>query len=132
MPSSFNGVDLFGPGPHRFAQGPQGNAVASNTAFLGTFVPGSLAYGMLDLDVIVTGRLVAASEAALWTARDAITAVLTFPATPATLIDHHAHSWTSMTFYRFEEGPRTDRGRQHSLTFRAYFRKGLLSLAGDV
>jgi hypothetical protein len=130
MPSSFNGADLFGPGPHRFSQGPQGLAIVPNSVFLATWVPGSTAYGPLDLDVIVTGRLVADNEAALWAQRDAIAAVLTFPPTPATLIDHHGREWTDMTFYRFEEGDRTDRGRKLSLTFRAHFRKDLTSLDG--
>lgn len=132
MPSSFNGVDLFGPGPHRFAQGAQGNAVVPNSVLLGVFVPGSTAYGMIDLDVIVTGRLVGDTEAALWTKRDAITAVLAFPPAAATLVDHHGRTWTGMTFYRFEEGDRTDRGRVRSLSFRAVFRKDLASLSGDV
>jgi len=130
MPSSFNSIDLFGPGPHRFAQGPQGNAIIP-LAVLAPLTPGTTAYGMLDLEVIVTGRLVADSESDLWTKRNAIAAVLASPAVPATLIDHHAHSWTNMTFYRFIESDRTDRGRKHSLSFTALFRKNLLSTAGD-
>lgn len=131
MPSSFNSVDLFGPGPHRFAQGPQGNAVVPLSVYSGVFVPGSIDYGLLDLEVIVTGRLVADTEAALWAQRDAITAVLQHPPAPATLIDHHGRQWTDMSFYRFEEGTRTDRARKHSLTYRALFRKNLLSTASD-
>lgn len=131
MASSFNGVDLFGPGPHRFSQGAQGNLVVPVSVYSGVFLPGSITYGMIDLDVIVTGRLVADSEAALWTKRNAITAILQFPPIAATLIDHHAHSWTNMSFYKFEEGNRTDRARKASLAFTAHFRKALYNTAGD-
>lgn len=130
MASSFNGVDLFGPGPHRFAQGRQGNLVVSVAAYLQTFLPGSISYGLHDLDVIVTGRLVADTEAALWARRDAIVAVLQHPPAPATLVDHHGREWTGMSFWRFDEGSRTDRGRRTSLAFRAVFRASLLA-AGE-
>lgn len=131
MPSSFKGSDIFGPGPHRFALGTQGNAVVPISVYTGVFAPGSISYGMLDLDVIVTGRLVADTEAALWAQRDAITALLQQPPSPGTLIDHHARTWTDMSFFKYEEGDRTDRGRKFSLSFRATFRKSLLSTASE-
>ena len=131
MPSSFNAIDLFGPGPHRFSLGTQGNAIVPFSEYVQAFVPGSIAYGLRDLDVIVTGRLVADTEAALWAKRDAITAVIQYPPVPATLIDHHARQWTSMTLWKYTEADRTDRGRTRSLRFTAIFRKDLLSVASQ-
>ena len=53
MPSSFNAIDLFGPGPHRFSLAAQGNAIVPFSEYVQAFVPGSIAYGLRDLDVIV-------------------------------------------------------------------------------
>lgn len=122
MSSSWNGLDLFGSGPHRFAVGPIGELVLSQVA-MGSYAPGSVAIGPVELDVIVTGRLVAASDAALWVIRDAIGAQLTDPPTSGTLIDHHGRSWPGMSFIRFESADRTDRGRVVSLGYRAVFRE---------
>ena len=41
MPSSFKSLDLFGSGPHRFALGPEGQALQSEL-FLPTPASGSL------------------------------------------------------------------------------------------
>lgn len=122
MASSFKGKDLFGSGPHRFAQDRQGQVMLSWIS-LGTTQPGTVAIGLTELDVLVTGRLVAASESALWTLRDAVVAELEESPTDGTLIDLHGRAWEEMTFIDFREGDRTDRGRVHSLTYEAVFRK---------
>jgi hypothetical protein len=109
MASSFKGNDLFGSGPHRFRQGRQGQVMMSWIA-LGTIQPGTVALGLTELDVIVTGRLVAASEAGLWTVRDAVVAELQEVPTAGTFID-------------LREGDRTDRGRVWSMEYVAVFRK---------
>jgi hypothetical protein len=126
MPSSYKSFNLFGSGPHRFAVRTQGLFTPSNTAINGSPTPGSTVLGPLELEVVVTGRLVAASESALWTLVDAITAQLVHPnpaTTPGTLIDEHGRTFTGMTFITFTPEDRTDRGRVHSLAYEALFRR---------
>ncbi|MCC7387775.1 MAG: hypothetical protein IT431_03305 [Phycisphaerales bacterium] len=122
MASSFKGADLFGSGPHRFGQGRQGQVMLSWIA-LGTVQPGTVAIGLTELDVTVTGRLVASGEAALWALREAVAAELEESPTPGTLVDHHGRSWAGMSFIDFREGDRTDRGRVWSIAYEAVFRK---------
>jgi len=122
MGSSYKTLDLFGSGPHRFALDKQGllvildfnlNGYTSNTFWLGLY----------ELDVIVTGRLVASSESALWTRRDAVTAQLIDPPMAGTLVDLHGRTWTDISFIKYEEGDRVDRGREHSVEYMATFRR---------
>lgn len=122
MSSSFKAKDLFGSGPHRFALGRQGSLVLSNLA-MGLYSSGSVPLGLLELDVIVTGRLIAQSESGLWYFRDAIVAELLNPPTPGTLIDLHGRTWTNMSFITYQEADRTDRGRLHSMAYTAVFRR---------
>lgn len=120
--SSFNSLDLFGSGPHRFHLAKQGEDVVPNFT-LGASGSGSTPVGPTELDVIVTGRLIAASESALWTLRDAITAQLTDPPTRGTLIDNHGKTWTDMSFITYVEADRTDRARACSIEYTATFRR---------
>lgn len=120
MASSFKALNLFGSGPHRFAVKKQGQLVVPELT-LGSAIAGSKYLGLLELSVVVTGRLVAATDAALWTLRDAIVAQLLNPPTPGTLIDHHGRTWTDMSFVSFEPEGRTDRGRQVTLAYTATF-----------
>ncbi|MDI1288489.1 MAG: hypothetical protein PSX37_00880 [bacterium] len=121
MPSSFKSLNLFGSGPHRFALGKRGQLVVSDFA-LGGSGAGSTPQGLIELDVVVTGRLVASSESALWTLRDAVAAQLTDPLQTGTLIDLHGRTFTGMSFITFEQTGPTDRNRQFSLPYRAVFR----------
>lgn len=120
--SSFNSIDLFGSGPHRFSIGKRGE-LAVPAYVLGGSGSGSTVLGPIELDITVTGRLIATSDAALWTLRDAITAQATHPPNPATLIDQHGHAWTGMALLTFQEQDRTDRGRSISLGYKALFRR---------
>ncbi len=122
MASSFKSKDLFGSGPHRFAQDRQGQLMISWIS-MGSLQPGTVALGLTELDVIVTGRLVASSEAGLWTLRDAVVAELQETPTTGTLVDLHGHQWADMSFIDFREGDRTDRGRVWSMAYEAVFRK---------
>jgi hypothetical protein len=79
--------------------------------------------GVQELDITVRGRLVATSEAALWTARDAVTAMLINPPTAGALVDHTGRTWTGMSFIRYEEAEVRDRGRVWSMAYTATFRK---------
>jgi hypothetical protein len=122
MPSSFKGLDLFGSGPHRFAVARQGQAITSEL-FATPPASGSLYLGLAELAVTVAGRLVAASEAALWALRDAITAQLLDPPAPGTLVDLHGRTWSDLSFVSFAPADRTDRGRVWSLAYEARFLK---------
>ena len=126
MASFFNSLGLFNSGPHRFGHRAIGELVVPNAA-LNPVVPGSIAAGPLELVVVVSGRLVASSESALWTLRDAVAAQLTDPPVTATLVDHHGRTWNDMSFVRFEPlepggGGRRDRRRSHRSRPRALAR----------
>ncbi|MEK6701971.1 MAG: hypothetical protein AABZ53_06895 [Planctomycetota bacterium] len=122
MPSTFKGLNLFASGPHRFMVGKQGPFVFSLSA-LGSPSAESIASGVVELDVTVKGRLIAANDTALWALKGAITAQLLDPPTAGTLIDSHAHSFADMSFISFVEGDRTDRGRAVTLAYVALFRR---------
>ena len=122
MSSSFKGNNLFGSGPHRFSSAKRGELVLSHLS-LGIFDAGSTPLGLLEPDIIVRGRLVATSESALWTLRDALTAELLHPPTPGTLIDLHARTWNDMSFISYTEADRVDRGRAWSIAYTAVFRR---------
>jgi hypothetical protein len=122
MPSQYHALPLFSSGPHRFAERRQGQV-----ALLGPAqdppAPGSIPLGLGELDVAVTGRLVAADDEALWLLRDAISAQITDPPTPAALEDHHGRQWDDMCLLSFTPADRTDRGRTVSLAYIAIFRR---------
>lgn len=120
--STYKFQDIFGSGPHRFAIGVQGQSIVPNV-LIGGSPPGSTPQGLRELDITVTGRLVAPTEADLWTLRDDITDLLVDPPTVSELTDNHGHTWTDMSFIKFEENDRTDRGRVVSLGYTAVFRR---------
>jgi hypothetical protein len=120
--SSFKGNDLFGSGPHRFQVGRQGRRVISYAAAAGDpTVPGSFVSGDHELRITVRGRLVANSDAALWTLRDAISAEAASTATAGTLADGRGRSWTDVKLLTFTPDAPTDRGRTHSVAYTAEF-----------
>lgn len=121
MPSSWKGVDLFGSGPHRFAVSRRGFLLAPD--FTSTEpTPVLFEFGALEWDVLVTGRLVAASEAGLWSVRDAVQASLDAKGL-GTLVDAHGRSFASMFFSRWTVEDRTDRGRVWSIGYVAQFHR---------
>jgi hypothetical protein len=120
--SSFKSLNLFGSGPHRFAFGRQGYLITLDY-YNGGSGGGSTPQGVIDLDIFVRGRLVATSESALWTLRDAIRAQLTTPLVAGTLVDSGGRSWTSMGLVSFVEQDRRDLGRVYSSGYLVQFRK---------
>lgn len=120
--SSFDGEDLFGSGPHEFRQNTQGYLVVQNGT-PGSPAPGSTVLGLLELDVIVEGRLVAGSAAALWDLRDAITDLFGPSPTVGTLIGNDGRQWASMSFIRYEELGAVEHGRVYSIAYKATFRE---------
>jgi hypothetical protein len=119
--STYKGLDLFGPGPHRFAEGARAE-VTDSELFLSPPNSGSRYIGPAELTVTVQGRLVAASEGDLWDAVDAIAAQVIHPPAPG-LLDSGTRNWADMSFLQFAPGDRLDRGRVVSLAYTAKFLK---------
>ena len=121
MPSSFNGDDLFGSGPHRFQEGRRGYLVLPDDS---SFTPTTrnVVYGIFELQIYVRGRLIAPSESELWLLRNAIMVSLT-AFLIGDLVDLHGQTWTNMVFTRVEWGEETDRGRSVSLPYEARFHR---------
>ena len=120
--SSFKSLNLFGSGPHRFAVAHQGQAISSEL-FEPNPASSSLYRGLTELQVVITGTLIAATEAGLWSLRDAITDQLLDPPEPGTLIDQHGREWADMSFIKFTPADCTNRGRVVSLEYEARFLK---------
>ncbi len=125
MPSSFNGQDLFGSGPHRFQEGRRGYLVLPDES---AFTPttNNIAYGVFELQVFVRGRLVSSSESGLWAIRDALQTALdayAVSALRADLVDGSGRTWEDMTFVRLEVGEEIDRGRVVSVPYEARFHR---------
>jgi hypothetical protein len=120
--SSFKSLNLFGSGPHRFAAEFQGSLVVPKLR-LGIQESGSGWLGLEEFTLVVTGRLVASSQSALWALRDAIVAQLIDPPTAGTLVDNSGRSHANMSFIGFEEADRVDRGRVWSVAYTARFRR---------
>lgn len=120
--SSYKGVDLFGSGPHRFWVGRRGHQLVSYLS-QGLPAPGSFTVGLVELTVLVRGRLVAGNEADLWSQRDVIAGMLVYPDVPGTLVDTTGRAFTQMTFARYTEGQGVDRGRLWTLSYAAEFRR---------
>jgi len=119
MASTFAGLALFNSGPHRFTMQPRGRLVA------GPLRPPSYATVSFDLDahelaILQTGRLVAATESALWTLIDAIVTQAELPRT-GTLIDHSGRSWPNLTLIEFAPAGPISRGRSISLPYQARY-----------
>ena len=128
--SSFGGVDLFGSGPHEFVQGTQGYLVVSNGT-PGSPAPGSTVLGVLELDVIVEGRLVSTSASGLWDLRDAITDMIGPSPAVGTLIGNDGRQWASMSLIRYEELGSIGHGRVCSIAYKATFREFLVTPDSD-
>ena len=122
MSSSYGGVDLFGSGPHRFMFEPRGLArvplsvIASDPQVSGTHVVGDK-----ELKIVVEGRLVSATEAGLWSLREAVALPATEAAGTATLIDDAGRSFGQMRLDEYAELGPADRGRVWSMAYRATF-----------
>ena len=118
--SSFNDINLFGSGPHRFSQAPVGEYILTN-ARVDPFQSGSQPIGPLDLTIIVRGRLIAETDDDLWALQDAIAALLTHPPAVGSLKPNATRSWDGMSFVGFAPADRTDRGRTFSIAYTATF-----------
>ncbi|MEL6330629.1 MAG: hypothetical protein AAFR38_13310 [Planctomycetota bacterium] len=122
--SSFRSKDLFGSGPHRMVFARRGQLVVPWAVLLtDPSARGSDSVGDLEFEVAVFGRLVAPDLAGLLALREAIAAESAYATSTGTLVDTAGVSHSGMRLYRFEEGPRIDRGRVFSLSYEARFRR---------
>ncbi len=122
MGSSYKGQNLFGSGAHRFVLGRLGRRVISEAAIVqDPAEPGSSEWGDLELRIEVRGRLVASSDSALWSLRDAIWAQADSAVDSGTRIDEHSHSWSDVKLITYEESGVTRRGRKVSVAYTAVF-----------
>ncbi|MEN0019374.1 MAG: hypothetical protein AAF747_00665 [Planctomycetota bacterium] len=131
MPVTFKGQALFGTGPQRVRVSVQGHRVVSYSTI--DFDPSRVdteLTGPEEVEVVVSGRLVAATEAALWALRDGIANAFepavfgkTGSPVPGVLASASGRQWADMTFVEYIEGDRTDKGRVWSIEFEAVFRK---------
>lgn len=119
MASSFAGFTLFNSGPHRFIIRALGRLTYAPFQFPNqTNVTDDR--GRRELAIIQTGRLIAPTNADLWTLISNIQSHAELPRTGA-LIDHHARSFTNMTLVRFTPDDRIDRARTVSLAYSALY-----------
>lgn len=122
--SSYRGLDLFGSGPHRT------RLLVRKIRTLPVYVvlPGSteetglIPVGNGDYEIEVVGRLIAGTEAALWSLRSAIMGQIDETLGDATLVDTFGRSWTKMRLTEYLEADRVDRGRSWSVGYTATFR----------
>ena len=122
--SSFRGKDLFGSGPHRTVIARRGLLVVPFAVeFNSPIIPGARAHGDLELIVSIRGRLVASSESALWTLREAVAGEAEFADGDGTLVDTRGRSFEGMWLIRYEEFGAVDRGRNWSMAYEAAFRQ---------
>ena len=120
--SSFNGLNLFGSGPHRFYHGKRGQLLTLDL-FNGGSDGGSTANGLIDFEVLVRGRLVASSESALTALRDAIIAQVQNSPVVGVLIDTQGRTFSGMSLVAYSERGRRDRGRVFSVRYEVVFKK---------
>lgn len=122
--SSYRGNDVFGSGPHRFTLGRRGQAVLPVESL--TQVPSIYAFvvvGNFDERVFVAGRLVSASEASLWSLRQALIGETDVSNSPATLVNSDGRSYLNMRMVMYEETGPVGRGRAWSVAYLAEFRR---------
>lgn len=123
MTGTFDGVDLFGSGPARYAVRPRGIESQPRWRITGNSThSGTLPIGQRELEIVVTGRLVAATESALWTLREAVADAAKFADGASTLVDDRGRSFASMWFIDYTEADRVDAGRVWSIGYTASFR----------
>lgn len=119
--STFQAMDLFGSGPHRFTMDIVGR-YTEDAGYGPVWWPNSQDRGKRELRIKQEGRLTAATEAGLWALIDAIKAKAELPAT-GTLNDGNGRSWAGMTMVRFQLESDFDRGRVFSVRYSVRYYK---------
>lgn len=118
--STFNAIDLFSSGPHRFIVGPIAEQLLERTRISPTLA-GAEPIGRLDESVIVRGRLVAKTAEGLWGLRDQFATLITHPPTAGELIDAVGHSYGEFYLISFSTPEPVAIGANLSLAYEARF-----------
>lgn len=116
--STFAGLGLFNSGPHRFALKTLGALWVPPLALDPLQSRVEVFAVNLELQIKQTGRLVALTEADLWSQVEAIRARVN-ARTLGTLVDNTGQTWTGMTLLTFRPAEEVDRGRLFSLAYTA-------------
>lgn len=119
--STFQGLDLFGSGPHRFVLEAVGR-YTEDAGFGPTWWPTSQDRGIREVRITQEGRLTSASEAGLWALVDAVRTKAETQAT-GTLNDGNGRVWTGMQMRRFQLEGDFDRGRRFSVRYTVRYYK---------
>lgn len=117
--SSIAGQTLFNSGPHRFTIRPVGKLFVP-PLFFDPIQTTTNVVANLELTILQTGRLVAATEQDLWNQVAAIKAAAE-TSLSGTLLDNNAIAWPTMKLLRFAPEDRVDRGRTISLAYVATY-----------
>lgn len=120
MGSSFQGVDVFEDAVQRFQEVPRAVQLLENARIDPTSA-GTVPTGLMNLRVIVRGRMRATTEDALWRKCEQVSSLATFPVTTGRLEDGHGRGWDDMGLVSVTFGETIDRGREVSVAFVATF-----------
>ncbi|MFG0305680.1 MAG: hypothetical protein ACF8Q5_05645 [Phycisphaerales bacterium JB040] len=125
--TTFRGIDFFGSGPHRVVQGAREQTLVAYWVIFGQAYDdstGTESQGDDDVVVTVRGRLVGATEADLWDAREALMAEVQrgVPAKRGDLVDADGRVWADLVLVGYAEDGPIDRGRVWSVGYSATFR----------
>ena len=120
--STFRGIDFFGSGPHRVVQGAREQALVPFWVIFGFGYDdgsGTESQGDDDVQIRVRGRLVGATEADLWAARDALMQEVkqASPAKKGALVDCDGRSWADLVMVAYVEDGPIARGRVWSVGY---------------
>jgi hypothetical protein len=118
--STFAGLALFDSGPHRFAPRAVGRVWLPPFAIDELQATIFVGPQPVELAIEQTGRLVAPTDAQLWTQFDAIRTRAEAQLTGA-LVEQSGRSWPAMTLLRFRATGPVDRARAVSLPYEALY-----------
>ena len=133
MAVTYGDIAIFGTGPQRVLVGPGGAELRKRwEANASPKQAGSVVTGQLERTVIVRGRLIGATHAAVETQRATLESAAKAEGPPAKLTDSFGRTWNDMLFVRITFGVGSpgrgtsegfETGRDVSLSFEAEFRK---------
>lgn len=121
MNATYRGVGIFSSGPHRVVAGPRELSIVPNFQ-LNLPGAGSTIIGISDWEVVIEGRLVAATDAALRTLREVFVDLIADPTISGELVTPDGFSYVSLYFTGYEETGPVARGRTKSIGYRVTLR----------
>ncbi len=125
MPTTFRGLSLFDSGPNRFKVMETGRLFVVPLVGLNTGNPFLLEVDVKEAEYEQVGRLVAATESALWMLSDAIQAEAELQA-KGDLVLPSGRTFPGLNMLRYDPGEVVDRGRLFSMAYRIEYRKTVI------